>query len=95
MNMVGHQHVSMHVTAAGPGGLEQPIDKTRAVEVRKEASVAIITALNNMQGNPWQYEASRPGHGLSILEKRERLFFIVAGNLETLNLQRPSRSGHQ
>ncbi len=49
--MVGHQHIGMHLAAGLAGIFSQPVEIEAIVLVGEKASLAIVAALDDVQGD--------------------------------------------
>src|SRR5687768_1806522 len=60
--MICHQHIRVDRTVRPAGTCLQHAQVNQVVAIRKKARVAIVTALNNMQGYPGDYKSRAPCH---------------------------------
>ena len=59
--MIGHQHIGMNLETGLAGVLAQPVQVDRAIPVGKEAGMAIVPALDNVQGISGRIRRARRG----------------------------------
>jgi Sec7-like guanine-nucleotide exchange factor len=52
MHVIAHQYISMQLTRKPVSRLAQVIQVTLVISSSKKAQLAIVTALNDMLGNP-------------------------------------------
>ena len=58
MNVVGHQHIGMDAATGLGGVFGEPVEIKAIVLVAEEARLAIVAALDEMEGNTRQGQAS-------------------------------------
>ena len=62
MDVVTHQHISVHINAQPSRVAREKIKVCEAIVVRKEARTAIVSPLHDVLRNPGQVEASATRH---------------------------------
>ena len=62
--MIGHQCKSMDAAAGLAGMLGQPVEVEAVVLVGEEAGLAVVAALDQMEGNARQGKARTTRHGM-------------------------------
>src|SRR3990167_1112496 len=63
MHMIRHQHISMNPAASLIGVLSQPIQIAKIILIGKEARLAVIATLDEVNGHIWQCDAGTARHG--------------------------------
>ncbi len=62
MNMIGHENPGMHSDPKFGGTLFKPVGLGGNILVRSEYCLPVITALNDVNGNPAWTESTTPRH---------------------------------
>src|SRR3990167_6008075 len=71
MHMVGHQRISMNPAISLAGVLGQPIQITAIIFIGEKARLAVITALDEMDGNIGHGNAGAAWHGELFFSEEE------------------------
>jgi hypothetical protein len=61
--MVGHQGIGVYLAAGMPGGIAQPFQIGQVIGDGKEAGLAVVPALHDVQGHAIYVDAGSAGHG--------------------------------